>query len=31
MFRSPNTKLPTQIYTQTMYVQKDEYKLKPNW
>ena len=31
MFRPPKLKLPTQTYTQTIYVRKDEYKFKPNW
>ena len=30
MFRPLNIKLPTQAYTQTIYVRNDEYKLNPN-
>ena len=31
MFRPQISKLPTQTYKQTIYVQNDEYKLNPNW
>ena len=31
MFRPPILTIPTQAYTQIIYVRNDEYKLYPNW